>query len=249
MVRTAILEVTGAASEEEAWSSVFTYFNTTHGRGETGYSAGEKIYFKINAVHAWSTNKDLSIRNDDSYGNVDTSPQVILAVLHQLINKGGVPEEAIYIGDPYTQVFKHIYDKLYAEFPNVHYLSKGDYDNREKLRMTNTDTLYYSDRGAILDLDYDTFFDCAVNADYVMNIPAIKGHRWGGITFFAKNHFGSNTRDGAWRLHKGLHRGGLRCPAEGRIQVISGHGRSDVIQAPGRKNADLYRGFVMGNLI
>jgi hypothetical protein len=149
---------------------------------------------------------DLSIRNDDSYGNVDTSPQVILAVLRQLINKAGVPEEAIYIGDPYTQVFKHIYDKLHAEFPNVNYLSKGDYDNREKLQMTNTDTLYYSDRGSILDLDYDTFFDCAVHADYVMNIPAIKGHRWGGVTFFAKNHFGSNTRDGAWRLHKGLHR-------------------------------------------
>ncbi|MFO7669658.1 MAG: DUF362 domain-containing protein [Bacteroidales bacterium] len=206
MVRTAILEVSGAANESEAWTSVFTYFNSTHGRGENGYSAGEKIYFKINAVHAWSTNKDLSIRNDDSYGNVDTSPQVILAVLRQLINKAGVPEEAIYIGDPYTQVFKHIYDKLHAEFPNVHYLSKGDYDNREKLRMTNTDTLYYSDRGSILDLDYDTFFDCAVHADYVINVPAIKGHRWGGVTFFAKNHFGSNTRDGAWRLHKGLHR-------------------------------------------
>ncbi len=206
MLQTAILDVTGASSEEEAWASIFTYFNSSHERGEVGYTAGEKIYFKMNAVHAWTTNNDLSIKNNAAYGNVDTSPQVILAVLRQLINKAGVPEDAIYIGDPYTQIFKHIYEKLHAEFPDVHYLSKGEYDNRDKLQMTNTDSLKYSDRGDILDADYDTFFDCAVNADYVMNVPALKGHRWGGVTFFAKNHFGSNTRDGAWRLHKGLHR-------------------------------------------
>ncbi len=207
MLQTAILEVTGSASEEEAWASIFSYFNSTHGRGEVGFTPGETIYFKINAVHAWTTNKDLSIKNDGSYGNVDTSPQVILAVLRQLINKAGVPEDAIYIGDPYTQIFKHLYDKLHAEFPNVHYLSKGDYDNRDKLQMTNTDTLFYSDRGAILDRDFHTFFDCTVNADYVLNVPAIKGHRWGGVTFFAKNHFGSNSgiEEGAWKLHKGLH--------------------------------------------
>jgi hypothetical protein len=43
-----------------------------------------------------------------------------------------------------------------------------------------------------------------VNADYILSLPAIKGHRWAGVTFFAKNHFGSNTADGAWRLHPGL---------------------------------------------
>jgi hypothetical protein len=32
----------------------------------------------------------------------------------------------------------------------------------------------------------------------------MKGHRWAGTTFFAKNHFGSNTSDGSWRLHPGL---------------------------------------------
>jgi len=32
----------------------------------------------------------------------------------------------------------------------------------------------------------------------------MKGHRWAGITMFAKNHFGSNTTDGSWQLHKGL---------------------------------------------
>jgi uncharacterized protein (DUF362 family) len=206
MLSSAILKVTEETSEEEAWASIFKYFNVNHDKGETGYSAGEKIFIKINAVHAWTTLPDLSIKNDGNYGNVDTSPQVILAVLRQLINKAGVPEEAIYIGDPYTQIFKHIHDKLSAEFPGIHYMSKSDVAKREQLQVTNTDSLKYSDRGTILDIDAHQFFDCIVNADYVLSLPAIKGHRWGGITFFAKNHFGSNTRDGAWHLHKGLHR-------------------------------------------
>lgn len=206
MLDSAILKITGQATEEEAWDAIFKYFNATHDKGEVGYAEGEKIFIKINAVHAWSTNKDLSIRNDASYGNVDTSPQVIMAVLRQLINKAGVPEDAIYIADPYTQIFKHIYDKLSADFPGVHYMSKSDVANREQLQVTNSDSLKYSDRGTVLDEEADQFFDCIVNANYVLSLPAIKGHRWGGVTFFAKNHFGSNTRSGASHLHKGLHR-------------------------------------------
>ncbi len=206
MLSTALLKVTDKTSEEEAWFSIFKYFNSTHDKGEVGYLTDEKIFIKVNAVHAWFTNSDLSIRNDNNYGNVDTSPQVILSLLRQLINKAGVPEEAIYIGDPYTQIFKHVYEKLSAEFPGVHYMSKSDVEYREQLQITNSDTIRYSDRGTILDKEYDQLFDCIVNADYVLSLPAIKGHRWAGVTFFAKNHFGSNTDDGASHLHPGLHR-------------------------------------------
>ena len=207
MLKTAMLEVTGAASEEEAWTAVFKYFNVNHEKGEVAYAAGEKIFIKINAVHAWNTNSDLSIKDDDDYGNVDTSPQLILAVLRQLINKAGVPEDAIYIGDPYTNVFKHLYEKLATDFPGVHYMSRGDHELREKLQLSNTAQLIYSDRGTILDQESDQYYDCHINADYILNIPAMKGHRGGGVTFFAKNHFGSNSRDGAAHLHKGLHKG------------------------------------------
>ncbi len=74
MLQTAILEVTGDETEEGAWASIFDYFNSMHGKGEVGYTDGEKIFIKVNAVHAWSTNNDLSIKNDKNYGNVDTSP-------------------------------------------------------------------------------------------------------------------------------------------------------------------------------
>lgn len=207
MLAKAMLDLTGAATEQQAWSDVFSYFNVNHGKGENGYTEGEKIFIKINAVHAWNTNEDLSILDDKDYGNVDTSPQVILAVLRQLINKAGVPEEAIYIGDPLTEVFKHLYEKLSADFPNVHYLSKGDHELRDKLMLTNGAELKYSDRGTVLDAESDQFFDCTINADYILSLPAMKGHRGGGVTFFEKNHFGTHTRDGAAHLHKGIVKG------------------------------------------
>ncbi len=218
MMKTAMLEVSGTLTEEEAWSAVFNYFNVNHGKGETGYKEGEKIFIKINAVHAWTTNDDLSILDDDAYGNVDTSPQVILAVLRQLINKAGVPEDAIYIGDPFTNIFKHLYEKLAADFPGVHYMSRGDHELREKLQVTNTDTLFYSDRGAVLDEKTDIFYDCLVNADYILSLPALKGHQGGGITFFEKNHFGSNTRESASHLHKGIHKG-TSAPLRGEYRL------------------------------
>ncbi len=207
MLSQAMLEVSGEETEEAAWAAVFGYFNANHGKGEIGYIEGEKIFIKINAVHAWNTNDDLSILDDDAYGNVDTSPQVILAVLRQLINKAGVPEEAIYIGDPLTEVFKHLYDKLSADFPGVHYLSKGDHEFRDKLMLTNDAQMKFSDRGSVLDAESDQYYDCTINADYILSLPAMKGHRGGGVTFFEKNHFGTHTRDGAAHMHKGIVKG------------------------------------------
>jgi hypothetical protein len=204
MLDTALLQISGMQTTAEAWDAIFHYFNQTHEKGDVGYTPGEKIFIKVNAVHAWTTNKDFSIKVDGSYGNVDTSPQVIMALLRQLVYNAGVPQDAIYIGDPYTQIFKHVYDKLSPEFPDVHYMSKSDSELREKLKVTNTDTLKFSDGRTVMDTDPHTHFDCIVNADYMISLPAIKGHRWAGVTFFGKNHFGSNTADGAWRLHPGL---------------------------------------------
>jgi hypothetical protein len=199
--------LTGKETHAEAWDAIFRYYNQNHQKGDVGYSPDETIFIKTNAVHAWTTNADASIKNDNNYGNVDTSPQAILTMLRHLINEAGVPQENIYIGDPYTNIFKHIYDKLYAEFPNIHYLSQDNIAGRTLLVPSDTVGIFYSDKATVMDeITQDYFYKYDMNADYVINIPAFKGHRWGGVTFFAKNHFGSNTRNSAYRLHKGLHR-------------------------------------------
>jgi len=206
MLCDALLALTGEESEAAAWKATFKYFNKTHGKGEVGYDKNETIFIKINHVHAWSVNSDLSIKNDDNYGNVDTSPQAVLAMLRQLVNVAGVPQQNIYIGDPFTNIFKHCYDKWSAEFPNINYISKYNKPKRYQLIETTEGKIVYSDKGTVLGEKSDAYYSCHVDADYLLNIPAIKAHRWGGVTFFAKNHFGTHTRGGSSHLHPGLHR-------------------------------------------
>ena len=215
MVSRALRILTGTTSSSEAWDSIFIYFNRNHGKGEVDYSPGEKIFIKINSVHAWNTEPNGDIGNDGDYGNVDASPQVVHAMLDQLVNHAGVPQDNISVGDPYTQMFNHCYDKWSAEFPDVHYIVRSSFamTGREVVTKANMETIYYSDTGSVMDgAVTDDMVDCVSDADYLLNIPAFKAHRWGGVTFFAKNHFGSNSRSGASHLHKGLHRTSYEAP-------------------------------------
>jgi len=215
MVSRALRILTGTHSDTEAWDSIFVYFNRNHNKGAIDYAAGEKIFIKINSVHAWNTSFSGDILEDGDYGNVDASPQVVHAMLDQLINKAGVPQANISVGDPFTQMFNHCYNKWHAAFPDVHYIVRSSFGmaGREVVTKTNMQTIHYSDTGSVMDMAItDDFVDCVSEADYILNIPAYKGHRWGGVTFFGKNHFGSSSRSGADHLHKGLHRTDYEAP-------------------------------------
>jgi hypothetical protein len=56
---------------------------------------------------------------------------------------------------------------------------------------------------------YDSLYTIYEDAEYMVNLPQLKGHMRAGITLFAKNHFGSQSRSSAGHLHNGL-----PCPAE-----------------------------------
>jgi hypothetical protein len=141
----------------------------------------------------------------------------VRAVLRQLVNVVGVAQSDIYIGDPMKHIYKHLYDVWHGEFPNVHYLDNSGYTNlgREKV-VPDTAKIYYSDKGTVLRTDqmsagrigdpvpYDSLYTIFETADYILNIPQLKGHQRAGITMFAKNHFGSHTRGDASHLHLGL---------------------------------------------
>src|ERR1700740_527845 len=48
MVSASIRGLTNQKSDAQAWSAIFHYFNRTHGRGNAGYKAGEKVAIKSN---------------------------------------------------------------------------------------------------------------------------------------------------------------------------------------------------------
>ena len=222
MISKAIRNLTGQKSDAESWDAIFKYHNNTRGKGSVPYKAGEKIFIKINNVSGWGGNfstKDLSVVANGSYGIAETSPEVVLSVLRQLVNVVGVAQNDIYIGDPMRNTYKHCYDMWHSEFPDIHYVSHDDYTKlgREQLVADTVPGIFYSDRGKILRTNVwdtnrlggdtvksDCFFTVFEQAEYLINIPMLKGHKRAGMTMFAKNHFGSNTRSDASHLHMGL---------------------------------------------
>lgn len=222
MVSTAIRNLTGTENDKDAWSSIFKFHNNTRGKGEVDYTPGEKIFIKINATSAWFGNystSTLAVSNNFSFGISETSPQIIISVLRQLVNVVEVAQSDIYIGDPMKHIYKHSYDLWHAEFPDVHYLDHDShYTNlgREGATASTTAIIDYSDDGSVLragsfseansgsPVYQDYLYKIFEDAEYMINVPMLKGHRRAGVTMFAKNHFGSHTREDATQLHMGL---------------------------------------------
>src|SRR5260370_34422503 len=74
MVSRSIRGLTNQKSDAHAWNSIFQYFNRTHGRGKTGYSAGEQIAIKAH------------LNNTTDHGTIvrlNASPHFILSLVRQ----------------------------------------------------------------------------------------------------------------------------------------------------------------------
>jgi hypothetical protein len=212
MLSEGLQTLTGQTTDTAAWNSIFRFHNTTRGKGAVGYKPGEKIFIKINATSSWSGNinqSDFTKVNNSYYGISETSPPLVLSMLRQLIDSVGVAQTDIWIGDPMRHIYKHCYDLWHAEFRNVHYLDHDGWNGREKPVASATALIKYSDRGKTLHsgtspVVEDQLYSVFETAEYLINIPMLKGHKYAGITAFAKDHFGSQTRDGASHLHNGL---------------------------------------------
>ncbi len=221
MMIKSLLGLTGATSPAAAWDSLFRYFNRQHGNGNTGYSAGQKVFIKINATSSWGGladghfNADLG-RTDHLAVNAflsETDPYVVLSVLRQLVQEAGVPPAQIYVGDPARNVYKEFYDLWHGEFPGVHIFGNNLIHpeinvtglGRTPVVVGDSDRVFFSDHGTVMpDAVSDKLFTIFDEMDYLINIPALKAHSTAGITLAAKNHFGSFTRVWALHLHKGL---------------------------------------------
>ncbi len=213
MLSSALQSVTDQTTDSAAWVAIFKYHNATRGKRTANYIKGEKIFIKINATSSYEYNSDLTPKSNVS----ETSVASVLAVLRQLVNVVGVEESDIYIGDPMKHIYKHLYTVWHGEFPHAHYLDNS-YSTlgREKVVPSTTAIIHYSDHGTVLrNNDYNTpnsdepiysdyLYTILENAEYMINIPMLKGHMRAGITMFAKNHFGSQTGENAAHLHNGL---------------------------------------------
>ena len=107
MMAETIRALGGKGSDTKAWDAIFSYFNQTHGNGKAGYRKGEKVTIKVNLVGCIAGGavdpKSYDMAHDLDYMNA--SPQMILALLRQLVHEAGVPEQHISVGDPLSIFF------------------------------------------------------------------------------------------------------------------------------------------------
>ncbi len=198
MLSDGLQEMTGTTSDAAAWDAIFHYYNSTHGRGDVGYTTGEKIVIKINLNGEGNSNPD---------ANVNTSPQLCYVILDQLVNVAGVAQADIGMGDPSHMDYYgwgntpkptmcYYWDKCKAVFPNVQY-----WGNETGMTLTpaSAEPVLFSSNGEISDV----LPQCYLDATYMINIPVLKKHHRAGISLCAKNHFGSTAQyyGGAWQWH------------------------------------------------
>ena len=182
MLSRGIQSLTGTSSDTLAWDSIFRHFNKVHEKGDTGYSEGERIAIKVN----WNMLKSQDLESNA----VMVAPQVVLALLKQLVYRAGVPDSAITFYDISRHVPDIVFNQCKAEFPNVHFVdfSMGE-NGREPFSLDINAQIHWSSDSVYGQPSY--LPDFVSEADYIINLGSLKAHKLAGITICAKNHFGT----------------------------------------------------------
>jgi hypothetical protein len=211
MLTAGLCSMAGKEKTAEVWDAVFRYHNQKRGKGDIPYRKGEKIYIKLNRTTA-------SGGIDSEYNRLidkplplacETSPQIVISMLRQLVNVAGIPQEFIYVGDAMRNIYQDEYIKYHTEFPQVNYLSSfGSTHGRILCSESNKDLIFYSDNKSVMTgAGSDKIYTVLEDAEYLINLPSMKGHGIAGITLCVKNHFGTQSRRSAAHLHPGLNSG------------------------------------------
>ncbi len=211
MVDSSLLLLTGEKTLGDAWDAIFINFNKMKGKGGKGYKKGETIFIKVNQGTASWLSDPTTLNHDFSGWHAEWSPVsetsafTMLSILRNLIDTAGVPQQDIYLGDPIAHIWQDIYEYLHDVYPDVHYVDRDPkYESlgRSTLDVPKDPVIFYSDNGTVMpDAISDKLYTQMQDANYMINMAALKAHARAGITLTAKNHFGSHTRLSAEHLH------------------------------------------------
>jgi hypothetical protein len=136
---------------------------------------------------------------------MNTSPQMIRALLRQLVNTVGVAQEDVTVGDTLALFPNQYYDLLHGEFPNVRYLDRnGGVEGHPRTKVTVSSLpVYWSERPENKEQDFVP--QQYAQAKYLINLANLKSHTMAGVTLCGKNHFGSLIRTPPQRGYFDLH--------------------------------------------
>ncbi len=186
MLSASIRKLTETNTDQAAWDSLFHSFNRQQLKGDVGYSLGQKIAIKIN------------MNNSNGHGNFtsnnqNSNPQMVLALLKQLVDQSGVNETDITFYDISRPVSGSVFKPCLKLYPKVKFVDNKGGDGITKFTTDMNCQVKWSE-SLILEPGggYPTYLPtCVTQADYLINLASLKGHTLAGISLCAKNHFGT----------------------------------------------------------
>jgi uncharacterized protein (DUF362 family) len=169
MLSRALRALTDRSEDRDAWQALFEHHNARDGRAKGGYRPGEKIAVKIN------------LNNGGSDNRIDASPQLVAALLRQLVGGMRVPQEAITVYDAQQPIGRAVSESCCKEFPRVGWNVGTEWVER---------AIRYS---AEVESEIARRLPrCVLEADYLINMALLKRHHdEAAVTLCAKNHFGT----------------------------------------------------------
>ena len=203
MVADVVKKLSGKDNFNQAWKAIFEYHNQSVGRGKNGYQNGEIVAVKINM--------NATGRAERNNNYTDVAPQTVHAIVEQLVNYAGVPENNILVYDAKRPVFTAVTQKVWKDFTDVRFMQERElvdaqkhpsYGDHRRFELPNwVKGMTYSNG-----IDYPNATQIpkqVLDATYIINLGLLKCHSYpysnmeGGdegqtaITLMGKSHFGS----------------------------------------------------------
>jgi hypothetical protein len=211
MLSVILKKLTDTKKDKQAWDKIFKYYNlNTRGMNNRGYVPGEVVAVKINLNNSGASKVD---------NQTDATPQMVLAVLRQLVNEAGILEKNIILYDARRYVYPYMLTTIWKEFKDIRILQNGAPKKEQPVNpwygnQTGLETVEWVEG---IMYSAGTFKDAKlipkqiVDATYIVNLALLKLHSYPydymedgdegqtAITMSSKNHAG--TIKGTPELH------------------------------------------------
>lgn len=215
MLDTILIQLTGTKDLEKAWERIFKYHNKkVRNLKNAGYKKGEIVAIKANYNNTYGP-----VKNDNL---TDESPQLVLAMVRQLVYHAQVAPGDIVIYDARRFMPHYLLTKIWSEFRDVRFVQeKAPVDSQPKNPgygdFTGIEAANWVQGVTYSNGKYDKARNIprqVYDATYLVNMAMLKAHSYPyntmetgdegqtGITMCGKNHFGSI--EGTAELHAAI---------------------------------------------
>ena len=203
MLSVTLQKLTATKSDKSAWKKIFVHYNETS-RGLKGrkYKKGEVVAVKINLNNSSETKTD---------NQIDAAPQMVLAMVRQLVYQAGVDQQDILIYDARRPIFPYMLKSVWKEFKDVKFMQQDSPTEKQPFNPAYGDHTGLEGAQWVEGMTYSAQkFNKAklipqqiIDATYLINMAILKLHSYPynymengdegqtAITMTGKNHCGS----------------------------------------------------------